>query len=174
MKTKLFNKEVLYADEPIIKVAHKDIEQLKERLAQNERGRIRLCVHKDIEALIHEMFIIHTRNTYVRPHKHLNKVESMYLIEGEAVVVMFDEAGNILEVIPMGGYSSGRRFYYRISAPYYHTLLINSDFLVFHEVTKGPFKKADTVFASWGPEEHDYNNAKNFMEKLKEDIKAGI
>jgi len=81
-------------------------------------------------------------------------------------VVIFDEVGGIVEVIRMGDYSSGRRFYYRISEPCYHTLLISSDFLVFHETANGPFRKADTVFPSWAPDENGSATQKQFIEQL--------
>lgn len=166
MRTKQFNKEVLFTDEQIVKVDRRDIEFLKERAGCNRRKRIRLCAHKHVKDTLHEMLIVHTRDTYVRPHKHLNKGESLYVIEGEAYAVMFDKAGKIVDVIQMGEYKSGRRFYYRISRPIYHALLITTDFFVFHETTSGPFNKSDTVFASWAPEENDTGNVAKFMKKL--------
>lgn len=167
---KEFNKEVYYATDKVIKLGKKEIQMLKEKAMSNERKRCRICAHSDVNEELHEMFIVHTKDTYVRPHKHLNKCESMYIIEGSAKVVIFDETGNITGVIQMGDYSSGRRFYYRISDPYYHTLCITSEFLVFHETTKGPFKRKDTIFAPWSPEESDTPNVKKFLEQLAKSI----
>jgi len=166
MKTRLFNKEVLYADEPIVQVGSEEIERLKEKLLLNERRRIRLCTHRDIKDQVHEMLIIHTRGAYVRPHKHIGKTESFHLIEGSADVVIFDDTGKIVEIIRMGDYSSGKRFFYRICGPCYHTLLIKSDFLVFHEVTKGPFDKSDTLFPSWAPEDTDVSASNEYIKVL--------
>jgi len=112
------------------------------------------------------MLIVHAKNTYVRPHKHLNKSESFHIIEGSADVIIFNEEGSIIEVIEMGDFKSGKQFYYRLSEPYYHTLLIHCDFLVFHETTSGPFNRSDTVFASWSPSEEDTNGVNIFMESL--------
>ena len=172
MRIKQFNEEVLFADEQIIKVGQQDIEFLKENAGYNQRKRMRLCTHRDVDDRLHEMFIVHTKDTYVRPHKHLDKSESFHIIEGFVNVVVFDEAGNIVEVIKMGDYSSGRRFYYRISNPYYHTLLITSDFLVFHETTNGPFRRSDTIFASWAPDENDSPDRKEFMEQLAQTVES--
>jgi cupin fold WbuC family metalloprotein len=102
----------------------------------------------------------------VRPHKHLGKPESFHVIEGIVDVIIFDECGDIREVIQMGNYGSDRVFYYRISTPIYHTLLIRSDILVFHETTTGPFNRVDTVFAPWSPEEIDSSGCALFTEKL--------
>lgn len=172
MRIKQFNEEVFFADEGIVKVGRRDIEFLKEKARYNERKRIRLCAHKDVDDKLHEMLIVHTKDTYVRPHKHLNKSESFHVIEGSVDVIVFDEDGSIIEVIRMGDYLSGRRFYYRMSDPYYHTLLIRSDFLVFHETTNGPFKKSDTILAPWAPDETDSAAVKEFMEHLAQAVES--
>ncbi len=117
------------------------------------------------------MFIVHKKGAYIRPHKHLKKSESFHLITGAADVIIFSRAGKITGVIPMGEYASGGNFYYRISQPYYHTLLIKSDFLVFHETTNGPFKKSGTVFADWSPDENDSAAQKKFMLYLEKAVK---
>ena len=155
MQVKKINEEVLVARDRIVKVGHSDIEYLKKSSQGNVRKRIRLCAHESVEDHLHEMFIVHVKGTYVRPHKHLNKIESLHIIEGIVDTVIFDNEGNIIEVIEMGDYSSGKRFYQRITDSCCHTMLINSEFLVFHEVTTGPFKRSDTVFPQWAPDEND-------------------
>jgi cupin fold WbuC family metalloprotein len=161
-----FNEEVLYATDPIVQIDRDDIADLVQRSDRNPRARIRICSHRSAEDKVHEMLIVHARKTYVPPHKHLAKSESFHVIEGLVDVVLFDEAGKLSEVIPMGDYRSGRKFYYRLSDPCYHTLLINSDHLVFHETTNGPFDRADTVFAPWAPDPSDAFAVEAFMDKL--------
>ena len=146
--------EVLYSDTPIVEVAAADIQWLREQAERNPRKRIRLCTHHDITDPLHEMLIVHEKGTYVRPHKHLNKTESVHIIDGLVDVVVFDDDGKITDVMQMGDYKSGRVFYYRMQYPYFHTLLIHSDILLFHEVTNGPFNRSDTVFAPWSPDEN--------------------
>jgi len=170
MCKKRINKEVLFATDETVKIKHKDIESLKKQSESNERKRIRLCAHKRLEDDVHEMFIVHAKDTYVRPHKHLEKSESFHVIEGLVDVVIFDEKGNIAEIIPMGDYSSGYSFYYRIEKASYHTIVIKSDFLVFHETTKGPFEKKNTIFAPWSPEEADAIGVKQFVDRIKGQI----
>lgn len=172
MRTKEFNQEVLFADERIVKVGSKEIEFLKKKASYNIRQRMRLCTHRDIADRLHEMLIVHQKDTYVRPHKHQNKIESFHIIEGAVDVILFDDDGNIIEVIRMGDYSSGSHFYYRISDPYYHTLLIKSDVLVFHETTNGPFNRSDTIFAPWAPEESDLIATNEFMTRLTRFVDA--
>lgn len=170
MITRQQNEEVLYADEPIVTVRRGDVEMLKERSRGNERGRIRLCAHKDVDDPLHEMLIVHRKGIYVRPHKHLNKSESFHLMEGAVDVVLFDEAGNVTGVIRMGDYISGRDFFYRVADPYYHTLLIHSEVVVFHETTSGPFNRSDTIFAPWAPDDSDVSARQQFLEQLNRDV----
>jgi len=154
-RIKSLNLEVHIADELLVKVGRPEIEFLKERVTRAERKRIRLCAHKDVADKLHEMFIGLSKETFIRPHKHLDKAESLHVIEGLADAVFFDDAGNITEVIELGDYASGRQFYYRVAEPTYHTLVLHSDFLIFHESTQGPFVRSQTMYAPWSPSEGD-------------------
>jgi len=166
MKAKAVSAEVLYPDEPIVKVARADVEWMKQEADRNPRRRIRLCAHRDANDPLHEMLIIHTRETYVRPRKHVKKSESFHVMEGSVNIVLFDDEGSVNEVIRMGDYASGRQFYYRLAEARYHTLVIRSEYLVFHETTNGPFNRADTVFAPWAPEESDLTACKELMQRV--------
>jgi cupin fold WbuC family metalloprotein len=164
------NPEVLYTSDPIVQIDRADIEAVVARAEQNPRRRIRLCTHRDTRDTLHEMLIVHTSDTYVRPHKHLAKSEAFHIISGTVDVVLFDEAGKIVAVVPMGDYASGRKFYYRLADPLYHTLLIRSDRIIFHEITNGPFDRADTLFAPWSPDIDNGDAAGEFMKKLSDEV----
>ena len=166
MRVKEFSEEVFYATDQIVKVGHDDLEFLKLKAERTPRGRVRVCTHRDLDDKLHEMIVVLRQDAYLRPEKHLVKVESYHIIEGSVDVVIFDEVGNIFEVVQMGEHSSGRRFYYRLSDPLYHTLLIKSERLVYHEAATGPFKKSDAVFAAWAPEETDGEAKKEFLDQL--------
>ena len=43
--------------------------------------------------------LILSNKTYIRPHKHYNKSESLHVIYGSADVIFFDDVGNIIKVI---------------------------------------------------------------------------
>lgn len=167
MKYRKFNEEVLYADEAIPKLDKAGLEFLKKEVLKNPRKRIRLCTHRGINDSVHEMFILHTRDAYVRPHKHLNKPESLLVIEGEADIVFFNDEGVVTEKIRMSHPASGEMFYYRIDDPVFHTLIIRSEMFCFKEVAAGPFHKEDTIFAAWAPEETDLAGIGRFLESLK-------
>lgn len=164
------NEEVYYVKDKLVKLEKDDIQLFKKKAICNLRERCRVCTHKDIDDTVHEMLIVHKKNTYIRPHKHLLKPESVHILEGFATAIIFDDKGKVIDVVEMGDYHSGKKFYYRLNNSHYHTLLINSDFIVFHEVTRGPFQKSETLFAPWSPEENDEIKIKEFIKELEEKI----
>lgn len=161
-----FNEEVYFAQGAVTKLAQRDIDGLRDRALENARMRARICAHPNVDESLHEMFIVHTRDTYVRPHKHLNKSESLHVIEGTVDIVLFDQQGEITGISPMGDYQSGRTFFHRISEPYFHTLLISSDTLIFHEATAGPFRATDTIWAPWAPRPEDEAAVNAYLRRL--------
>jgi cupin fold WbuC family metalloprotein len=163
---KRINEEVLYATSDPFNLGQSDIDRLKSMAGETARQRSRLCTHKDAGDGLHEMFIVHTRGAYVRPHRHLGKIEAFYMLEGALDMVVFNTDGDITSVIEMGAYGSGLPFYHRIDGPLSHTMLIKSEQVVFHEVTSGPFVRADTEFPAWAPEESDQREVELFLDGL--------
>jgi cupin fold WbuC family metalloprotein len=161
-----FNPEVFYSDNSIVKVASHEIGYLKDQAMAQPRLRSRLCTHPDVENTLHEMLIVHTKETYVRPHMHINRSESFHVIEGEMDVILFDDLGQIQQVIGMAPYPSNKVFYYRLNQELFHSLIIRSDIAVFHEVTNGPFDPISTVFPDWAPEQ----KTENFGERLEQSV----
>lgn len=170
MKTKEHSPEVWIAADEVVTVNREDIDQLCARAFQNARRRMRLCAHPSNVSKVHEMLIVHTPETYVRPHKHLDKSESFHIVRGTADVIIFSDTGSIQQVIAMGDYATGRIFYYRLSEPLYHSLVITSDVLIFHEVTNGPFVRSETTFAPWAPDESDPAVVQAFMDRIKRQL----
>lgn len=166
------SEEVLCATESLVVLSATDIEQLKSLAASTVRERSRLCAHTENESPVHEMFIVHSDTAYVRPHKHIGKSESFHVIEGRVDVVLYDDEGTIADVIRMGDYGSGLPFYYRIAGAVFHTLLIRSPILVFHETTGGPFDRNQTVFADWAPLDADGAGQLEFRRRLDQSVSA--
>ena len=166
MRATKFNEEVLITTDDVVKVDANDIEELKQKARLNPRRRVRLCAHKDLNDSIHEMLIVHEKSCYVRPHKHINKMESFHIVEGKVDILLFDENGRINNLIPMGDFASERIFFYRLPPSYFHTMVINSEVLVFHEITNGPFNPDDTVWASWAPDDNDIEGVSRYMDLI--------
>ena len=166
MKCRRINQEVLVAQDPIPAVGPEEIRALIVKSDGNPRQRIRICTHSDANDRIHEMLIVHQRGVYVPPHSHIAKTESFHVISGLADVVIFDTQGLVQQVIPIGDWSTGRKFFLRIPPDCIHSLRVLSDHFVFHETTSGPFRREDTLFPAWAPEESDLPGVARFMDRL--------
>ncbi|WP_004472205.1 WbuC family cupin fold metalloprotein [Leptospira santarosai] len=165
------SEEVYHSIHQFFSLQKNDMNVLTEIAKETKRKRARICSHLNSNELLQEMFIVHPKDTYVRPHKHINKPESMMILEGEVDFIAFDEAGGIKDILSMGAYHTGKIFYDSMRSSMYHTLLIRSEWLVFLEITKGPFKKEDTIFAPWSPEENDTESVREFMNTIEQRLK---
>ncbi len=170
IKTRSESNEVLYPNEEIPVVTATDIEELKRMALLSPRQRVRLCVHQSLNDSLHEMFIIHARNCYVRPHKHIKKTESMAIIEGEVDIVLFNEDGLIRQINQLGAPQTGKIFFQRLPENIYHMLIIRSEVLVFHEIISGPFLRESTIFPDWAPVEQGTASIE-FINKIESLIK---
>jgi cupin fold WbuC family metalloprotein len=157
--------DVFYCEDAVVSAGKPLVEFLKLKARQSTRGRSRLCAHEDPSAALHEMLIVHHRSVYVRPHRHLAKAESVHRIEGAARLILFEDDGTIRDVILLDG-ESDAAFFCRIPARVFHSLLIRSEWLVFHETTTGPFDRSGTEFAPWSPEESEGTAVATFLERL--------
>ena len=157
------NPEVYYSDAAIVTADDDLIAELKRIAAQNPRLRSRLCTHPDPSSGLHEMLIVHHREAYVRPHKHFGKPESFHVIEGTARVVVFGDDGKIRDVFDMAPYGHGKLCYYRMPDEVFHSILITSEWLVFHETTAGPFDPSRTAFPDWAPDGSDAGAVKSYV-----------
>ncbi|MCK1652240.1 WbuC family cupin fold metalloprotein [Bradyrhizobium sp. 149] len=160
------NPEVYYSDDAIVTADDATIAELKRIAAGNPRLRSRLCTHPDPSSGLHEMLIVHHREAYVRPHKHFGKPESFHLIEGTAQVVIFEDDGRIRDVLGMAPYGRGALCYYRMPEQVFHSILITSEWLVFHETTAGPFDPSRTAFPDWAPDGSDSAEVQDYVTKV--------
>ena len=144
-------------------INYKYINFLKSRVSKTKKKRVRICLHKSIKDKLHEMIIVLSKQTYIRPHKHQNKAESLHVIQGSADVVFFSNNGKVVKKERL---SKNKNFLYRLSSATFHTFKIRSKFFIFHETTEGPFIKNKTVFAKWSPKEINKKKAKYFIKAL--------
>jgi len=145
--------DVYLAPGPIASIGSEEIDYLRCELAGNAKGRVRVNLHPADADTLHEMFIAIKQDSYIRPHKHPHKSEAFHIVYGEVDVVVFDDDGRIQRVVSLAAGGSSKAFYYRMSKPFFHTLVIKSDLLVVHEITNGPFVKDGTEQANFAPAE---------------------
>jgi len=138
------------------------------RLAAKTKNKcFRLCSHRNKNEQVHEMVIAHKKGAYIRPHKHLRKPESLLIISGRADYLLFSEKGKLVRRIEMGDYRSKRPFYQSTRKEIYHSMIVKTPWLVFLEITKGPFRRHQTVFARWSPEANRIRDGIDFLEDAK-------
>ncbi len=164
--------EVFLAEGPISAVGRSELETLKAAVRASAKRRARINTHPDGEDALHEMIIAIDPSSYIRPHKHPGKSEAFHIVEGEVDIVVFKDDGQIDQVVPLGAPGGERSFYYRMSQPFFHTLIIRSDVLIVHEITNGPFRPQGTIFADFAPEDSDAEKAAAYQADLVQRVAA--
>jgi cupin fold WbuC family metalloprotein len=164
---RIVSPEVLYSDGGFRAVDGATVALLKEMATASPRHRSRICFHADADALQQEMLIVMHTSSYVRPHRHLDKSETLTVIDGSSDAVLFDSDGNVTDIIAMSDNGRGGCFFYRMPAGVYHTLVFGSEWLVFLETTMGPFDRARTELAPWAPAEADPVAGRAYLDALR-------
>lgn len=163
---KIISPEIVYSDGGFLAADASIIAMLKEMARTAPRRRCRLCFHRDPDSPQQEMLIVMHRDSYVRPHRHSDKVETFTVIEGRCDALLFDEAGQVTETIPMTPLSQGGSFFYRMPPGLFHTLIFRSEWLVYLETTVGPFDRAGTEAAAWAPPETEPEAGHSYLLQL--------
>ncbi|MCK6488381.1 MAG: WbuC family cupin fold metalloprotein [Planctomycetes bacterium] len=132
-----------------------DLRLLAARARASARWRCRICLHAGPQAAIHEMFIAHMDRVHVPPHAHRVHDESFTVVEGLATVVLFDDAGGIERTVALGPPGSGRQLSLVVPHGRWHGQVFESEMVIFHEVTGGPFDPAALAVAPFAPDPRD-------------------
>lgn len=162
--------EVYLAEGEIASIGQREIDLLKTAVTATPLKRVRINLHPSSEDELHEMFIVLQQGSYVRPHKHPNKSEAFHAVYGSAQVVIFDDEGNIKQVVHLDADKVDKPFYYRMSKPYFHTLIVQSELFIVHEITNGPFVPGGTIFAPFAPDDSDLAAVNSFSAHLAAQI----
>lgn len=159
---------VFYSDIATVSVGANELAFLLQEARRSDKHRARICAHPDVGAPVHEMVICLLRECYIRPHSHV-KSESLHLIKGCCDLVLFDPGGRITNVVTLGEFPENVR-YIRLSPRSFHTLIVRSEDVIFHETTPGPFRREDTSYADWAPSESETKLGRQYVQELDESI----
>jgi len=159
--------DVFYTTQSLSLLTAEDIGITRDLAMASPRRRARLCTHAAAGDALHEMLIAVERSSYIRPHRHLNRPESLLVLDGQADAVFFAEDGAIEQVIRLAPFAAGGTFYYRVERPQYHTLLLRTPWLIFVETCTGPFDPSRSEFAPWAPEEQDAASVEIFRQEIE-------
>lgn len=129
------------------------IEELKAASTRLGNRNVRLCLHEDPASTLHDMIVLIRRGGYYAPHKHISKSETYHIVDGRAVLFLFDDAGKVRETTVL---EPSGNFIYRVGINMFHTMVPLTETLVYHESRPGPFAAGgDSVFPSWAPDPKD-------------------
>ncbi len=116
-------------------VTDSDFAQLLEAAPHTKLKRARICVHKDDDSPIQEMFVLLMRDSPKGTYKYGQDC-SMFLLRGE-VDIQFVKG-------PLVSLRSESPFIH-VPKGAYHTPYLRSDYVLMHEVHEGPFVKSEHV-----------------------------
>ena len=134
MEESIFNKS------DICVVSIELINELKTKATMAPKRRFRFCMHQNHADLVQEMIIVFCKDSRIPIHRHSeNHSESFHVIEGNLTVLLYCNDGNLVNKVRLGQFGSGRANIYRISGSLWHTVELESEFVVVHETKTGPF-----------------------------------
>jgi len=134
-----------------VTVGNSLIEELKLISKENNNANIRLCLHNNPEDSLHDMIILEYKDKKSRePHKHILKNETIHMMEGEMLMLIFDDLGNLNEKILL---KPEENFAYRSPRNLHHLWLPQTDYVIYREIKQGPFNREENIPADWDHEE---------------------
>ena len=161
--------EVIKNSEELLFINNELVEQIIEEASQSQRHMARLLMHFDHEDPVQEMLIAMGRDCMVMPNQSIGRSESLQVVKGELLLIVFDDNGKILQRVKMGPYGSDKTFLYRLSSTPWHTMIPLSKIVVIHEVIEGPFVNPSDPLPDWIP--GDAESLKRFLKEI--DIHVG-
>lgn len=140
--------------------------ELSARAKINPRLRQNFNLHESNAEPCQRLLNAIEPGSYVRPHRHLTypKPESFVGVRGKVALLIFDDAGNVEKVVPIGPQESAAGA--DLPPGVWHTVVCLEEGSVFYEAKPGPFDPRQTSdMAPWAPEEGS-PEVKGYLEKL--------
>lgn len=135
----------------LVSIGHHQLAELSERARQTQRLRQNLNVHARLDDPVNRLLNAVEPGSYVRPHRHSERSETLLAVRGSFDVVFFDDDGCVLERSRLGGQGALLLEY---PPNTWHTLTALEPGSVFFEVKRGPYTPAgpEDFLAGWPPE----------------------
>ena len=140
---------ILRVDQDVFFFDEKNITKLKEIAKNHPLKRSRYCLHKSDDSIVHEMIIVAHKSSNLEAHRHpVNKPESYHVMEGKLKVKIFNDYGTIKYEKILSADQHPRM--YRIHGNVWHQPIPLTEWVIYHEVATGPFRKErDVDYAKW-------------------------
>jgi len=152
-RDKIFLRNYIDMNDSLKVISQDQIQFLTEAALSSPRKRKNLNLHVDLDDPIQRFFNVFTPGTYVRPHQHndSNRWELFVLLQGEAVVVLFDDDGRLINRVIL----NDKRLAIEIPPKTWHSVTAGNKNAVLFECKSGPYlPMTDKDFADWAPKEN--------------------
>lgn len=125
---------------------------LKKEADLSNRNRTLRKLHSSHEEELHTMINVLKKGTYICPHKHtirtsegktIRKGESFLALEGEGLILLFKDNGEISDKIYL---KENEKTMVWIPANVYHTIVALTDYFILFENKTGPWKEEEDKF----------------------------
>ena len=132
-----------------------DFATLFNQARTHSRKRKNYNIHPQLSDPVQRLFNAIEPESYVQPHRHrgADAWETFVLLQGEAVVLTFDETGVVLHRAHL---TSKDIRMVEIPTNTYHTLFALESGTLLFEIKRGPYDPHQAKdFATWAPAEED-------------------
>lgn len=160
------NPAVLQANGAIITIDDALIEEVIRLARQAPNGRGRILLHGSSDDSLHEMLIALPRTSCDIPHLNFRSAKSFHVVRGSTTVMIFSDDGTSVRPIPLSAEKVAIPRFVRLNPPQWHTLIPQSDYVVFIETILGPFE--GNQFAPWAPSLEDKERWSAFAAALRQ------
>ncbi len=136
------------------------------RLARaSSRCRHPKILHKSGDEF-NQVFNFITRDSYMKPHMHPGeeKIEEIFLVKGQVVILYFDDDGKVVQTIELKreGVDS-----IRIPAYTWHTYVMITEEVITYETMMGKYDPSTwKLMAPWAPDENAIN-CNSYLSELR-------
>lgn len=128
------------------KLTHTDLTALGQQAKQSPRLRANANLHQALSDPIQRLAIAMEPDTLILPHRHPHTWEVLTALRGCFTVLVFDEAGEVIERAELGRDTS----VVEIPAGGWHAVLSRAAGAVIFEVKHGPYSPiAEADVAGW-------------------------
>ena len=145
LKLKKKNNHVYYAQDYPFLFQWNDINKLIELAREKSVHKLRVCLHKEDKAMVHEMIIMLLKPQRINPHKQEKTTISYHVLEGTAELKLYNDNGKVKYSMNLSSRKSGIQ-HVRLEANKFRSIRSISNSFVYLEIANGPFRDSDTIW----------------------------
>lgn len=146
------------------------LDETSRQARSSVRGRMNHNFHQRLEDPFNRLLNALEPGTFLPPHRHRDKDESILVLRGRVVSFIFDDTGAILQQAIVDPREDVYGF--DIPAGEWHGLLVLESDTVVYEAKKGPYEplKPEDI-APWAPKADDPQGIQAFLNRLEAEVR---